>query len=46
MMILDFSGTEILYMFPKFFALNCPLVIVYNNLNMKKTIFSEKIDFS
>jgi len=38
-MILDFSGKYLLYMFSKFFALNCPLVIVYNNLNVKKAIF-------
>jgi len=39
MMILDFSDKYLLYMFPKFFAPNCPLVIVYNNLNVKKAIF-------
>jgi len=42
-MILDFSGTEILTLhISKGFAPNCPLVIVYNNLNMKKAIFFRK----
>jgi len=39
MMILDFSDIEILTLHVfKDFALSCPLVIVYNNLNVKKAI--------